>query len=92
MRRLCLLYKVLSTKEPACIHDLIPPMGNFPEIQIHLTPLLEQNISRTHFSRVLSVIGISSIQIFVILVIIAYFANLIRAVETKPCHINDCWN
>ena len=29
MRRLCLLYKVLSTKEPACIHDLIPPMGKF---------------------------------------------------------------
>ena len=26
MRRLCLLYKFLSTKQPACIHDLLPPM------------------------------------------------------------------
>ena len=50
--------------------------GNLPDIQIHLTPsLLEENTSRTRFSRVLLVTGISFIQIFVILPIIAYFAN-----------------
>ena len=37
----------------------------------------------------LSVIGISSIQIFVILAIMEYFAYLIRAVEMKPYHINN---
>ena len=26
MRRLCLLYKFHSTEQPACIHDLLPPM------------------------------------------------------------------
>ena len=65
MRRLYLLYKVLSPKQPACIHDLFHQCGNLLSIQIHLTPsLLEQNASRTRFSQVLSVIGISSIQIF----------------------------
>ena len=50
--------------------------GNLPDIQIHLTRFpLEKNTSRAHFSRLLSLIWISFIQISVILPIIAYFAN-----------------
>ena len=50
---------------------------NFPDIQIHLTPsFTEQDTSEnTEFSRELSITGISSIQVIVILAITAYFAN-----------------
>ena len=49
---------------------------NFSNIQIHLTrSVVEQNTSRNHFSQVFSMIGISWIQKFKILAIIAYFAN-----------------
>ena len=53
---------------------------NFPDIQIHLTPSFteqdtSENTENTEFSRELSITGISSIQVIVILAITAYFAN-----------------
>ena len=65
---------------------------NFPDIQIHLKPsLAEHNTSRTCFSKVLSMIGITAIQIFIILAIIAHFTiqlKFIRLVERKTYHIH----
>ena len=76
MRRLCLLYKVLHLNNQLLLMTNFHRCGNLPDIQIHLTPsLVEQNASRTRFSRVLSLIGINSIQIFVILTITEYFTN-----------------
>ena len=50
--------------------------GDLPDVQIHLKPfLVEHNTSRTCFSGVLSMIGITSIQIFIIVAIIVYFTN-----------------
>ena len=79
MDKTFVLYKVLSTQQAACIHHDFIQCRNLLNIQINLAPsLFEQNTSKTRFSRVLSIIGISLIQIFVITAIIAYFANPYR--------------
>ena len=76
MRRLCSLYKVLSTKQPACIHDLIRPMRKFSYFKNSFFPSVVSNWNKLD-------------QIFVILAIIEYFAYLIRAVEMKTYHNNN---
>ena len=55
------------------------PCENLSDSQLHLTPsLVEPNASRTGFSQVLIMNVIYSIQIFVVLAVIAYFGNLYR--------------
>ena len=76
MRRLRSLYKVLSTKQPACIHDLIRPMRKFSYFKNSFFPSVVSNWNKLD-------------QIFVILAIIEYFAYLIRAVEMKTYHNNN---
>lgn len=46
-----------------------------PDTHIYLKPLVKPNIWRTFFYWVISVIWIGSILIFVVLALIAYFAN-----------------
>ena len=82
MRDLCLPYKVLSTKKPACIHDLIPPMRkSFRHPNTFNTFYFRTEYFKNSFFPSVVSNGISSILIFVILAI--------RTVEIKPYHIND---
>ena len=55
---------------------------NLPNIPIHVTPLAEQNTSRTRFSRLLSMAGISSI-------FRKYLLKFIRPAETKTYSVNE---
>lgn len=84
MRRLCLVYKVSLTKQPAFIYGVLPSKNfqhceNLSDTQLRLTPsLVERNTSRTRFSQVLSMNRMYTIQIFVALAVIAYFGNPYR--------------
>ena len=78
MRHLCLPYKVLSTKKPADIHDLIPAMRkSFRHPNTFNTSFRTEYFKNLFFPSVV-INGISSIQIFVIQAILAYFANPYR--------------
>lgn len=97
-RQLCLLYKILSTKQQACIHDLLPQGKNLSETELCLAlSFLEPITSINRFTRVLSMNGINSISIFVVLAIIASnntfisksLLKFIGPAERKTYHIND---
>ena len=92
MGDLCLPYKVLSTKKPACVHDLIPPMRkSFRHPNTFNTFYFRTEYFKKSFFPSVVSNGISSILIFVILAIGVYFAKPYRnlSVEIKPYHIND---
>ena len=55
---------------------------NLPNIPIHVTPIAEQNTSRTRFFRLLSMTGISSI-------FRKYLLKFIRPAETKTYSVNE---
>ena len=60
MRRLCLFYKVVSTKLAAYIYDIIPPVSQSRDIQTHLALYpAELSILKTNFYLALLVNGTS---------------------------------
>ena len=91
---LCLLYKVLSTEQPACIYDLIPPMWKFSR---HLNTFntfffRAEYFKNSFFTSAVSnwnkpnpdICDSSNYSIFR-----KSLPKLIRTVEMKPDHIND---